>query len=210
MKRVPEQVAGVARTALLRYAVEQGHTVITSRVIDEAMAIFMPTRMAEKMQMLAEDLAVAKLRAEEAAVSAICSVCGYAVKGPKPVVKCPVCSAGPEKFSMVDRAVVERIATAEGGIAEEEVLPGVTVRWANEARDGLREVTDAYLRRRAKARVEKHARSRKIPVITCAVALPMIEDRKSTRLNSSHRTISYAVFCLKKKKKENTTSSVSC
>src|SRR5437773_7484353 len=27
-------------------------------------------------------------------------------------------------------------------------------------------------------------------------------DRKSTRLNSSHITISYAVFCLKKKKKE--------
>src|SRR5271168_139759 len=26
------------------------------------------------------------------------------------------------------------------------------------------------------------------------------KDRKSTRLNSSHRTISYAVFCLKKKK----------
>src|SRR5438094_4173311 len=26
-----------------------------------------------------------------------------------------------------------------------------------------------------------------------------IRDRKSTRLNSSHRTISYAVFCLKKK-----------
>src|SRR5437867_5914597 len=29
------------------------------------------------------------------------------------------------------------------------------------------------------------------------------QDRKSTRLNSSHRTISYAVFCLKKKKKTN-------
>src|SRR2546422_4709232 len=28
-------------------------------------------------------------------------------------------------------------------------------------------------------------------------------DRKSTRLNSSHGYISYAVFCLKKKKKEN-------
>ena len=28
------------------------------------------------------------------------------------------------------------------------------------------------------------------------------EDRKSTRLNSSHITISYAVFCLKKKKKK--------
>src|SRR5438132_8499593 len=31
-------------------------------------------------------------------------------------------------------------------------------------------------------------------------------DRKSTRLNSSHTVISYAVFCLKKKKKEERTS----
>src|SRR3989449_2893461 len=30
-------------------------------------------------------------------------------------------------------------------------------------------------------------------------------DRKSTRLNSSHGYISYAVFCLKKKKKKDTT-----
>src|SRR5436190_13933383 len=30
-------------------------------------------------------------------------------------------------------------------------------------------------------------------------------DRKSTRLNSSHTVISYAVFCLKKKKKKQTT-----
>src|SRR2546430_7437132 len=29
------------------------------------------------------------------------------------------------------------------------------------------------------------------------------EDRKSTRLNSSHSQISYAVFCLKKKKRKN-------
>src|SRR3712207_8699717 len=29
------------------------------------------------------------------------------------------------------------------------------------------------------------------------------EDRKSTRLNSSHANISYAVFCLKKKKKQS-------
>src|SRR5690625_1027601 len=32
--------------------------------------------------------------------------------------------------------------------------------------------------------------------------LPHHPDRKSTRLNSSHVAISYAVFCLKKKKKE--------
>src|SRR5438132_10386597 len=38
--------------------------------------------------------------------------------------------------------------------------------------------------------------TRQVRVQTCT-------DRKSTRLNSSHTVISYAVFCLKKKKKEN-------
>src|SRR2546426_5305013 len=37
------------------------------------------------------------------------------------------------------------------------------------------------------------------------VALP---DRKSTRLNSSHLVISYAVFCLKKKKRKKNTSCI--
>src|SRR5437763_9724110 len=37
----------------------------------------------------------------------------------------------------------------------------------------------------------------------CLVVAPGgLVDRKSTRLNSSHRCISYAVFCLKKKKKK--------
>src|SRR3712207_7699428 len=31
----------------------------------------------------------------------------------------------------------------------------------------------------------------------------LVADRKSTRLNSSHANISYAVFCLKKKNKQN-------
>src|SRR5258708_28414813 len=37
--------------------------------------------------------------------------------------------------------------------------------------------------------------------------VPASQDRKSTRLNSSHQIISYAVFCLKKKKKNTTNPS---
>src|SRR5437773_8887823 len=57
-----------------------------------------------------------------------------------------------------------------------------------------------------------HARDAPVARGAAAVradALPLdhvaetLEDRKSTRLNSSHITISYAVFCLKKKKKNN-------
>src|SRR5689334_24034588 len=36
------------------------------------------------------------------------------------------------------------------------------------------------------------------------------EDRKSTRLNSSHSSISYAVFCLKKKKKKKQQTNSLC
>src|SRR5690348_18242264 len=38
----------------------------------------------------------------------------------------------------------------------------------------------------------------------CALGQFLLGDRKSTRLNSSHPSISYAVFCLKKKKPNST------
>src|SRR5207248_6755424 len=42
----------------------------------------------------------------------------------------------------------------------------------------------------------------RIPYVVSGAFALQVQDRKSTRLNSSHRTISYAVFCLKKKKKK--------
>src|SRR2546422_5442664 len=61
--------------------------------------------------------------------------------------------------------------------------------------------------RRAPARAARE-------VETGVTADPRQRDRKSTRLNSSHGYISYAVFCLKKKKKktnrDNTFVSVQC
>src|SRR2546430_8871665 len=50
----------------------------------------------------------------------------------------------------------------------------------------------------------RHCTVKRLPPVPTAVELPpgvvMRTDRKSTRLNSSHSQISYAVFCLKKKK----------
>src|SRR5256885_9806458 len=44
------------------------------------------------------------------------------------------------------------------------------------------------------------------PAQTPSLPFRLSQDRKSTRLNSSHLVISYAVFCLKKKKNTNTNS----
>src|SRR2546429_8803520 len=43
---------------------------------------------------------------------------------------------------------------------------------------------------------------RNSPTLVSVLLMLIARDRKSTRLNSSHGYISYAVFCLKKKKKQ--------
>src|SRR5262245_63968624 len=53
----------------------------------------------------------------------------------------------------------------------------------------------------ARRLVRRHRRRARRLQVPGRAAEP--EDRKSTRLNSSHLGISYAVFCLKKKKKKN-------
>src|SRR6266513_2802387 len=50
-------------------------------------------------------------------------------------------------------------------------------------------------------RSRPHRRACRRRISTCRQPAPRRRDRKSTRLNSSHVSISYAVFCLKKKKK---------
>src|SRR2546426_9123882 len=59
-------------------------------------------------------------------------------------------------------------------------------------------VHDADAQHATHQRPDRH-RVLRIPVEKVGRAVERIQDRKSTRLNSSHLVISYAVFCLKKK-----------
>src|SRR3712207_7112331 len=53
----------------------------------------------------------------------------------------------------------------------------------------------------ASVHLAEHAVSARLDELPVAQVVLVVLDRKSTRLNSSHVNISYAVFCLKKKKK---------
>lgn len=174
MTRVPTLVKGIARTAILRFAIERGHSVVTSDVIEQAMEAFMPGYTGKMMGKVAKVLAIEKVRNEQM-LTYICSVCGYTAKAENPT-RCPVCKATAEQFQVIDRKVVEAIAEAEGTTFEEDTFDGKKLKWTAEARRALREVTDAYLRRRAKARIEKVARMQKLSVITRDLAMPLIED----------------------------------
>src|SRR5690625_6733826 len=76
----------------------------------------------------------------------------------------------------------------EGGEAAEELRP--RLRRARELEQGLDD-----------CRTHAEHEQRRGEVADGVLRPVAAEDRKSTRLNSSHVAISYAVFCMKKKKK---------
>src|SRR2546430_6816206 len=76
-------------------------------------------------------------------------------------------------------------------------------RWAG-AELNARHLPEWHLRAVTAADQQPADRGGVIPEVT---GIAHLQDRKSTRLNSSHSQISYAVFCLKKKKKASTMDS---
>src|SRR3954464_7361398 len=177
MKHVPEQVKGIARTGVLRLALEKGHSVVTSAVIDEAMDRFMPKNASARTKALAE--AVALERAKSGPVS-MCRACGVTATQTDPV-RCIVCGA--TDFEVISQDMIEKIAAVEGGLQEETTYDGRKLRWTEEARKGLWTMKNAYQRRRVKARVEKSALMKKLDGITLEFARQVIEEETGAPLD---------------------------
>ncbi len=176
MTHVPDQVKGIARTGVLRLALEKGHSVITNAVIDEAMDRFMPKSASAATKALAE--AVALERAKSGNVS-MCRACGVTATQTD-AVRCTVCGAA--DFEVISQDMIEKIAAVEGGLQEETTYDGRKLRWSEEARKGLWTMKNAYQRRRVKARVEKRARMKKLDAITLEFARQVIEEETGAPL----------------------------
>jgi nucleotide-binding universal stress UspA family protein len=175
MERVPDFVRGVATTAVLRWAMERGHSVITPGLINKAMGDLLPPDAAQAMGYIAEDIAI---KQDDLATGKtfICQDCGYACRDLQPVA-CSVCEAPGKSFQMIDRAVLESIGSLEGGALEEETMAdGKKLKWAKESKDIVSRVPKGYERRRAKARIEKTARVRGLTLITPEFTLDMIQQ----------------------------------
>ena len=174
MEGAPDFVRGMARTGVLRYAIEQGHSVVTSKVIDEAMKTFMPMGAQKAMERMAKGIAEDHLQ-NDLDIRHICSECGYTARADDPV-RCPVCGAGTEAFQKVDRGVVDEVLRAQGGVIEGETFDGHRLRWTKAAGDALDRVGDDRERRRAKERIEKSARLKKLSTISLEFAQPLIKE----------------------------------
>jgi len=175
MERVPDFVRGVATTAILRWAMERGHSIITTSVINAAMGDLLPPSAAQAMGYVAEEAAIFKDKLTEG-VTYICVHCGHAAKGFRPVA-CPVCKEDGKTFEAIDRNAIESIGKLNKGALEvEETFDGTHLQWVSAAKEVLRRVPSGYERRRSKARIEKTAKVRGLSVITEEFALDMIQQ----------------------------------
>ncbi|HEY7347478.1 MAG TPA: universal stress protein [Ktedonobacterales bacterium] len=176
MERVPAFVRGIARTAIHRYAMERGHSVISNSIVDDAVRDILPESAARAMGVAAKQIAIEEQsQSADQGATYICGECGYAARNVLPVA-CPVCHSGPVRFTVIDKRLIETAAAQEGAISEEETFDGVKVKWTEDARKLLWTMTDAYARRRAKARIEKMARVQRLPAVTVDFASPIVQE----------------------------------
>lgn len=188
MKRVPDMVKGIARTGILRLAIEEGHSVITNIVIDKAMDRFMPKNAAMQTEKLGEALA---FKAAEQGDVAMCKKCGVSAHDSNPV-KCAVC--GGTDFEKITKEVIQKIVASEGGAQEEKGYDGRSLQWTNEGRNILRLIKDMYQKRRAKALIEKSARVRKMNTVTAEFAREVLSNNMAIPLNQAASEALKAAF----------------
>jgi hypothetical protein len=173
MARVPEFVRGVARTAIMRWATERGHSIITESVINSAMGDLLPPQAAQAMGYVAEAVAIDKDRLADGKTF-LCPSCGHAARDFRPT-GCPVCRTPGTDFELIDRAALQKLGSLEKGVLE-EAFDGKRLVWTEGAKEILHRVPSGYERRRSKARMEKTARVRGLEVLTREFALDVVEQ----------------------------------
>jgi nucleotide-binding universal stress UspA family protein len=206
MERVPVFARGMAKTAVYRYAIEKGFTIISNSVVDDAMGDILPKSAVEAMKNLGRTLDEKgidrnKMTATDGVMEDLSSqgmsgmvnqvaetsagdppktyyICSGCGHIAKGAepVKCPICNAGADSFKEVDRTIFEAAAKTEGEVTTDVSYDDVPIQWTQEARKLLRTIPAGFQRRRAKAKVEKPARKKGMLTITKEYALPVLES----------------------------------
>jgi len=181
LNTAPDFARGIARTTIHRFAMERGHSVITRKIVEQAMGNILPRSSMIKMGIIAEETATRQITSGEETVY-VCGECGYTARGFEPV-KCGVCESSAEAFQKLDKEAIVRLARREGDTEEMATFDDVKLKWTKEARDALRQIPDGYQMRRAKAQIEKRARVRRVPTITLDMVLSVTEGQAEDMLH---------------------------
>ena len=198
MENVPSFVRSMARMAILRYAQEQGHTVITESIVEEATAQLMPNHAEQAMGEIVEAYdngelkrkpdTVEPMRWSSDATDLLRTVKDMSLRGNLSMRAEKRARA--EKSATVER---EHIASFIGDEQNTESVPQqdtpAELHWAAAALARLARVPEGFMRNASKERIENYARSQGEDEITLAVAeAGLAEARKAMASQMSGET----------------------
>lgn len=181
MERVPSFVRNMARLAILRYAQERGHTVITERIVEEATAQLMPGHAERAMREIvaAHDAGALKagpavddtLRWTAEASALLLAVNDLAVRGNLSMRAEK--KARQEKCERVEARHVEPFLpseTVEGPRSPETSDNTATLSWHAAALARLMRVPEGFMREGCRETIEQHAREHGLSEVTLDIA----------------------------------------
>ena len=188
MERVPSFVRNMARMAIMRYAQEHGHTVITQKIVDEATAQLMPNHAEQAMGEIVAAYDAGELKrkpgAEEVmrwsdeAVALLRTVEDLSVRGNLSMraekkarqEKCNTVEAGHIRSFLDADAPGGEAPDAELGDAQNSASSSTEMHWQVAALARLMRVPEGFMRDRCKQSIESLARQSGHAEVTLEVA----------------------------------------
>ncbi|MBS1270658.1 MAG: Universal stress protein [Gammaproteobacteria bacterium] len=202
MQKVPSFVRNMAKMAILRYAQERGHTVITERIVEQATAQLMPGHAEQAMQEI-----VAAHDAEQLTPKVSDRVLSWSGKAAEllnaiedaalrdNIQRRAEKKALTEKSNRVDadhvrpflaESTLDDIQQPDAGDTQ---LPAADLHWQAAALARLMRVPEGFMRDASRERIEHHARGLGATEVTLETAeAGLAEARKSMELQMGGRT----------------------
>ncbi len=178
MERVPSFVRNMARMAIMRYAQEHGHTVITQKIVDEATAQLMPNHAEQAMEEIVAAYDAGELKrkpeAEDAmrwsqeAVSLLLTVEDLSVRGNLSMRAEK--KARQEKCAEVEARHIQPFLGIEMPDEQPSASEPPELHWQAAALARLMRVPEGFMRDRCKQSIENYARQNDHAEITLDVA----------------------------------------
>ena len=175
MERVPSFVRNMARMAIMRYAQEHGHTVITQKIVDEATAQLMPSHAEQAMgeivaaydagELKRKPAAEDALRWSDEAVTLLLTVKDLSVRGNLSMRAEK--RARQEKNNQVEAKHIQPFLDTE---TPDDAQPSAECHWHAAALARLMRVPEGFMRDKCKQSIENFARQNGHGEITMEVA----------------------------------------
>ena len=169
LTRIPEMARPVAIQGINNHCIAEGHTVVTSSVLEAAIRQILPPEAIARMGIeFGHGNGIEAGSLDKIALSFTCDKCGHLHRGNRPQV-CPVCGREGASFKLSESSDVAAGETRTA-LGDREVV------WESECLTALEAIDNEVLREQLRNKLEKQALRQRLSAITVAMLTEALPD----------------------------------